>query len=279
MLYFHYLFKYIFNIFKYMDIINISLYTYSTNVMSNIFKTNSRFAALADDIPAKKDKKENKKQINDVKKEVVEEKINSFKSDKNSFKNDGFRERRYNRYPSEQERQRILEEHRAEEEARKELEKQEAERKKQKALTPDNFPDLVLTKKEIIVIPQEQNYLEKLKKVEEVSEKHEVDKDLENLKPGWVVFKKDKSTGKTIVKGSVSVFKQPEILEETAVKIVDALVELHQRRTQEFIELNGYDTWEKMFKFPGWREWEAEFEDDSDEEYEDESEVSEEEYM
>ena len=75
-----------------MNIINIQLYNNSTNKMSNIFKTNSRFAALADDIPAKKDKKENKKPINETKNE---EKFNSFKSDNNSFKNDGFRDRRY----------------------------------------------------------------------------------------------------------------------------------------------------------------------------------------
>lgn len=276
--------------------------------MSNIFKNNSRFAGLIDKpeydksstsvklmkkmgwkegtglgknqdgikAPLEAEKRENNSGLGF---KSDEKKNNVFKDDNGAMHNN-FRERRYNRYPSEQERQRILEEYRIEEEARKEREKQEAERKKQESLTPDNFPDLVLTKKETNVIPQEQNYLEKLKKVDEVSEKNEVDEDLENLKPGWVLFKKDKLTGKLIMKGNVSVFKQPEISEEeTGMNIVNALVELHQRRTEEYIELNGYDTWEKMFKFPGWREWEAEFEDDSDEEYEDESEISEEEYV
>ena len=63
--------------------------------MSNIFKSNSRFAALVDDIPAKKDKKDNKKPINKTKNEEKEEKYNSFKTDNNSFKDNGFRECRY----------------------------------------------------------------------------------------------------------------------------------------------------------------------------------------
>jgi hypothetical protein len=75
----------------------------------------------------------------------------------------------------------------------------------------------------------------------------------------------------------------PEILEEDeeeiSINVLNALVELHERRTQEYIEFNGYDTWEKMFKFPGWREREAELEDDSDEDYEYETEDTEEEYM
>jgi hypothetical protein len=246
--------------------------------MSNIFKTNSRFAALADDIPAKKDKKENKKPINDDKKELVEEKVNTFKSENNSFKNDGYRERRYNRYNDEYEIHRFRKEREAQEKARKE----EEELRKQKALTPDNFPDLVLNKKEPNQIPQEQNYLEKLKKVEEVKDENkDIDTDLNNLKPGWLLIKKDKLTNKIIMKGNVPVPEMPEILDEDeiAINVINALSELHERRTQEYIELNGYDTWEKMFKFPDWREREAELEDDSDEDYDNEIEDTEEEYM
>jgi hypothetical protein len=259
-----------------MSIINIQLYNNSNPKMSNIFKTNSRFAALADDIPAKKDTKENKKPINDDKKELVEEKVNTFKSENNTFKNDGYRERRYNRYNDEYEIHRFRQEREAQEKARKE----EEEIRKQKALTPDNFPDLVLNKKEIYVT-QEQHYLEKLKKVEEVKdESADVDSDLKKLKPGWILLKKDKLTGKTTINGKLPAIQTPELPEEDMVEnVINALVELHERRTQEYIELNGYDTWEQMFKFPDWREWEKEFEDDSDEDYDEETENSEEEYM
>ena len=247
--------------------------------MSNVFKTNSRFAALADDIPAKKDKKENKKPINETKNEEKEEKFNSFKSDNNSFKDNGFRERRYNRYNDEYEIHRFRREREAEEKARKE----EEETRKQKALTPDNFPDLVSNKKETTAILQDQNYLEKLKKVDVKDENKDIDPDLKNLKPGWILIKKDKITNKIIMKGNVPVPNTPEILEEDeeeiSINVLNALVELHERRTQEYIEINGYDTWEKMFKFPDWREREAELEDDSDEDYQDETEDTEEEYM
>jgi len=247
--------------------------------MSNVFKTNSRFAALVDDIPAKKDKKDNKKPINETKNEEKEEKFNSFKSDNNSFKDNGFRERRYNRYNDEYEIHRFRREREAEEKARKE----EEETRKQKALTPDNFPDLVSNKKETTAILQDQNYLEKLKKVDVKDENKDIDPDLKNLKPGWILIKKDKITNKIIMKGNVPVPNTPEILEEDeeeiSINVLNALVELHERRTQEYIEINGYDTWEKMFKFPDWREREAELEDDSDEDYQDETEDTEEEYM
>ena len=288
--------------------INIQLYNNSNPKMSNIFKNNSRFAGLIDKpeydksstsvklmkkmgwkegdglgknqdgikTPLQVEKHENNTGIGF---EVDEKKINTFntfKSDNNSFKNDGYRERRYNRYNDEYEIHRFRQEREAQERARK----QEEEIRKQKALTPDNFPDLVLNKKEIYVT-QEQNYLEKLKKVEEVKDENaEVDSDLKKIKPGWILLKKDNSTGKTIMKGDISVIQTPELPEEDIIEnVINALVELHERRTQEYIEFNGYDTWEQMFKFPGWREWEKEFEEDSDEDYDGETENSEEEYM
>ena len=46
---------------------------------------------------------------------------------------------------------------------------------------------------------------------------------------------------------------------------MNKLVNLHEKRTKEYIELYGYDTWEKMFKFPNWEEEENYFDDDEDE--------------
>ena len=62
---------------------------------------------------------------------------------------------------------------------------------------------------------------------------------------------------------------KPKIEENTEMIILKELVELHERRTREFIELNGYDVWERMFKCRDWREWEARFEDESDEDCDD----------
>ena len=233
--------------------------------MSNIFKTNSRFATLSDDIsPAKKD---TKKQNNGIKKEIIEEKNNSFKSENNTFKNDGFRERSYNRYNNQRER---LE---AEEKAKK------MEEELKKSFTIDNYPELVSNKKETVVTNQEQTYIEKLKKINEVKDENKEDEP--ELKEGWISIKRDKSTNKLVIKKKTIPIKKPEILEEEiAINVINVLVELHERRTEEYIELNGYDAWEKNFKFPDWREKEAELEeDDSDEECDDEYDDSEEEYM
>jgi hypothetical protein len=239
--------------------------------MSNLFKSNSRFAALADDIPTKKDNK--KPMIRDnkedkEKKEVKEVKFNSFKSDNNSFKTDGYREYRRNRCLSEEEIQQLRNEYKERENDRKELERKEAERQKHESLKIENFPDLVLNKKEINTI-QDQNYLEKLKTVHSSKDENiDIDQDLKKLQPGWILLKKDKETGKTIIKGIVKSVTTPEMTEQDInIKVIDSLSEIHEKRSQEYIELNGYDVWEKMFKSPGWMEWETEY-DDNDSDYE-----------
>lgn len=246
--------------------------------MSNAFKNNSRFASLADDISTKK---ENKKHNKGDKKETFEEKSNSFKSENNSlkrdnsFKNDGFRERRFNRYNTEYDLNRLREEREAQEKARKE----EEDIRKQKNLTQDNFPDLVLNKRDTY-LTQDNNYLEKLNNIKNLNDENaDANSDLKKLTPGWILLETDNLTDKTIMNRKLSDIQKSEISEEEiSTNVVNALVELHQRRTQEYIELNGYDTWEQKFKCTGWREWEKEVDDDSDEDY-GESENSEEEYM
>lgn len=266
--------------------------------MNNAFNNNSRFAGLIDkseydksSVYTKSMKKngrnyrENIDKTNDgIKAPLEAEKhennsVVGFKSDErkvNVFKDDGnvynnYKENRRNRYPNENERQQIIEQYAAEEKARKEFEKQEKERIKMDSLKIENFPELVIIKKENELL-QKKSYLEKLNKDDETIDK-QVDPDLENLKPGWVLIKKDKANGKNIMKGGVQVNKEVMLFKEkenNKTSILNELAELHERRTQEFIELNGYETWEKMFKFPNWMEKESELEDNSDEEYNDE---------
>ena len=272
-----------------MSTINIQLYNNSNPEMSNIFKTNSRFAGLIDNHEYNKDAKLIKKMgwkegdvlgknqdgiktPHEVEKcqnnlgigfNKDEKKINSFNSFKdNGFKDNGFREPRQNRrYPSDIECQRLIQEQKAEDLARKEIEKQEA-------LKIENFPEFVINKKEIDV-NQGQSYLEILKQVEVQDDDKNIDQDLVNLKPGWILIKKDKVTGKLITKCNIQIDDKPKIEENTEMNVLKALVELHESRTQEFIELNGYDTWERMFKCRDWRERETGFEDDSDDSDED----------
>lgn len=264
--------------------------------MSNIFNSNSRFACLVENSDCDKTSKSVKlmknmgwkegnglgKNQTGIKKPLEvekresntglgfiadEKKVNVFKD--NSFRENDFRERRQNRYISESERQRIIEQYEVQAKIRKDFEKQEDDRKNLESLKIENFPELVIKKIEND-IQLDISYIDKLKKIEEHTERV-IDIDLENLKPGWTLIKKDKLSGKIITKNhiqtdKVSILKEEEI----PINIFDELVELHQRRTEEYIELNGYDTWEKMFKFPNWRECEDEIEDDSDSELENE---------
>jgi hypothetical protein len=283
--------------------------------MSNIFKNNSRFAGLVDkpefDKSVKLTKKMGSKEGEGLGKnqyaiktlpEVEKRESNQgleFKEDEkktntfNPFKDNGFREnsfrengyggaRRQNSYFSEGQRQRYREQYEAEQKARKEFEENEKERLKQEALKIENFPDLVVQdKKYMQKEEQSMNFIETIKKGEKVVDPKNIDPDLVNLKEGWVLYKRDPITRKTIIKRHPSDIRKEveesqhsaELEKENIKEIFRALSELHERRTNEFIELYGYDTWEKMFKFPDWREREAELEEtDSEDDYYDEEE-------
>jgi len=232
--------------------------------MSNIFKSNSRFSALVDDIPqqkndTKKDKEQKRKP--DINVENKEERFNSFKTD--SFKPErpirtesnfrGFNDKGRERYRLEREEEmKII----------KELEERERERIKQESLKIENFPELVdIQKKEITEnnVETKISYVEKLKK-DDIVENYS-DPDLENLKPGWVLLKRDPITRQTIFKSHPKTLIEEKEIEKTdqeiMMDILKALSELHEKRTQEYIENYGYDEWERMFKFPDWREREA----------------------
>ena len=215
--------------------------------MSNIFKSNSRFSVLVDDIPpqnnnSKKDKEEKN------------ERFNSFKSE---------RESPFINY--------------------REQEQKEKERIKQESLKIENFPDLlVVSNKKVMEDIKKVSYIEKLQKEDDI--KKYIDTDLENLKPGWVLLKSDPLTRRTIIKHhpEINIIEKTEkekTEKEIAIDVLNVLVDIHEKRTREYIEKYGYDEWEGMFKFPDWREREAYLEqmenetnDSEYDEYEDEDE-------
>jgi hypothetical protein len=192
--------------------------------MSNIFKSNTRFSVLVDDIPIQNSKKD---------KEKKDERFNSFKSERASpFIN--YREQ----------------------------EQREKERIKQESLKIENFPDLLIVsnKKEFMEDNKTISYIEKLQK--ENDNKKYIDTDLENLKPGWVLLKSDPLTRRTIIKHhpEINIIEKKEKTKtekEIAMDVLNVLVDLHEKRSREYIEKFGYDEWETMFKFPDWREREA----------------------
>ena len=222
--------------------------------MSNIFKSNSRFSVLVHDIPP---------QNNNFKKDKEEknEHFNLFKSEKESpFINNRERYR--------------------------EQEQREKERIKQESLKIENFPDLLVVsnKKEFMEDIKKVSYIEKLQKEDDI--KNYIDTDLENLKPGWILLKSDPLTRRTIIKHhpEINIIEKTEkekTEKEIAINVLNVLVDIHERRTREYIEKFGYDEWERMFKFPDWREREAYLEqmenetndseyDEYEDEYEDE---------
>ena len=136
----------------------------------------------------------------------------------------------------------------------KEREKEEI---KKQSLSPESFPDLFAKPSEKKPIPS-MNYLDKLKnegKNNDIKKpKNDVDLEYENLKPGWALAKKDKVTGKIITKYKPSLYPAPRVKtqREIGLDIINALVELHEKRTEEYINMWGYDTWEKMYRFPNY---------------------------
>ena len=228
--------------------------------MSNIFKSNSRFSSLIDDISKQKNSSKNDEKVKS------EYHSNSFKTENppisetrhNGFRDrDGFRDRGRERY-----RLQIEEEIKA----KKEFEERENERIKLESLKIENFPDLVsISKKEENKDNMTMNYMEKLNK-EEIK-----NNDLEILKPGWVLLKRDVVTGRTI---TISHPKTNVEENNEENNVVNLLVKLHEKRTNEYIDNYGYDEWERMFKFPDWRERETYLEEMEEfeeiEEFEDE---------
>lgn len=261
MVFINYLFKYKSNIFKNIKVINIlSNNDYIKQTMSNIFKSNSRFSILVDDTPqqknyTKKDKQQKKKQ--DINVENKEERFNSFKSERPIRTESNFRSL------NDKGRERYRLEKEEEMKVIKELEERERERIKHESLKIENFPKLVdIPKKEIRennVVKSKISYIEKLKK-DNIVKNYSVP-DFENLKPGWVLLKRNPITRQTIYicypKTLIKEKEEEKSVQEIMMDILKALSEIHEKRTQEYIENYGYDEWERMFKFPDWREREA----------------------
>lgn len=229
--------------------------------MSNIFKPNTRFDVLADEI--QETKKNKKKYGNDKKQENIINVNNIFKREHenrcNNFSNNGYNS--FTNYRS------GTFDNKSKEQNEKRLE----EEKKKKSLTPENFPEIIssninnanknINKKNIM------NFSEKLKSGKKENELKEIDFDYENLKPGWVILKKDPLTGKKIKKYKESQIPKPreKTQKEIGLDVLNGLVELHKKRTKEYIEMWGYHTWEKLYRFPN---YDYEYFDKLDELYE-----------
>jgi hypothetical protein len=103
------------------------------------------------------------------------------------------------------------------------------------------------------------NFLEKMKN--NISPENELDLDIDykNLKPGWVLIKKDPLTniihhkykiGNNYRKKYLEKNENDELINNS--QIINKLIELYKKRTEDYIELWGYDDWEQSFRFPNY---------------------------
>ena len=247
--------------------------------MSNNFKPNSRFAALVDEIKESKKDNNMKVQKQNAKPHQNAKTQENAKPQEKSSESNMFKRpqpvydrprRTFDNRNSKEEIERRLKE----EQIRKEKQKERENEEKMKNLNPENFPDIMTTTTTAIekqkLVPS-MNFSDKLKsstlKDVNVVKNVEVDLEYENLKPGWALTKKDLKTGKLITKYKESLTPKPreKSEREIGIDIINALVELHKKRTEEYIDMWGYDTWEKMYRFPN---YDYEYFDKLDELYE-----------
>lgn len=220
--------------------------------MSNFFNTNSRFAALIDNNDGFIEVKTKKTvQTQDTK-------------TKNIFTSDSSQQTE-ERKRGGQPRTKLTKE---EDDIVREFEKRKHEKRVQESLKLENFPtlgsnkaklDTVLKpdtglKPDTVLKPDTSSFLETLRQPRGAVKKKNVeeeDEDMVNVRPGCIVLKRDPITRKTIIKGVIE--EQPEINpSEEFRNVLNALTSLYIKRTQAYIEQNGYDVWEKMYRFPNY---------------------------
>jgi len=207
----------------------------------------------------------------------LNEEVSSDKSVK-SVKNDSNKPNRYNnnnRYDTKESKER-REQY---EKMLKEKETKSREEENRKKLAAENFPQLQLNTTNTLVGLEKPYKISYLDKISTVSIKENTVE--EYLKPGWAEGKRDpKNPSKIIYTYSETTNLENENENDRKEKrnkceyeVLEALVNLHNKRTQEYIDMWGYDTWEKMYRFPN---YDYHYFDKLDEEYEEQLEMEDE---
>ena len=231
----------------------------------NIFKS-SRFDCLNEPSQKKKSSNNNSNSNNNNNSNNINNSNN--KEEGNSFKSDYVR--KYDNRDNRENR-----ENKEKREKREEYEKQkrmkEKEEENMKNLAKENFPEFISTsEKDVIVIVQKpkENIISYIEKASKVTIK---ENKVDEIQPGWVEIKLDPTNnrkliynyGKTINTNETPLISNKKITGE--YEVLEALVNLNNKRTQEYIDTWGYETWEKLYKCPN---YEYGYFDMLDEEYE-----------
>ena len=211
--------------------------------MNNNFKINSRFDALIDDNNEYK-QKDNK---------PVEEKQNKDKDLTQTHKPST------NAYIPNQNRpeyksQNVFFSHNRirENEQRIQIKQDEYSKNKEreKALNKDNFPELVLqtVQENNVKKAKIPSFAEKIKTVIVIKE---IDPE-EFVEPGWVVFKRNKTTNERVTLYGKQTLSPNEEYELTPYDSIESVINLYIKRTNEYIHLWGETDYENMFIYPNY---------------------------
>ena len=218
----------------------------------SVFKENSRFSILKEDVDdIKQNKKEQPKNPPSYK-----EKDNFNEKEKSESSSNYFtRPSRNYREMEELKRKEILK-------AKKE--KEELEKKKLLEFTEHNYPELGSglcnnVNKNVNTNSSLPTFIDKLNTKINVVSNEEID-DVFTGEPGWIEMKRD-CNSRNIIKKYVKGERELNTTADMAIdidineeqdlfyKVVDNLAKLHEKRTQEYIDMWGYDEYEKMFIF------------------------------
>ena len=245
--------------------------------MSNRFKSNSRFAALIDETKnlsvvnkgnnerrgdnerRVNGKKDNNERIAAKDKSFIREESNGFKQRRNdrNDRNDRYGSRDNNK---EQFQKMMLEQ-----------EKKKKESEAQKQLASENFPEL-LNNKNVKTINNSNvepkidiSYVDKTKQI-----KNDNQNDNNFVKPGWAEVKRDPSNPRKLIYtyGESTYTEYSELKNNKSERdVLVALVNLHNRQKQDYINMWGYENWEHFYRFPN---YDYHYFDKLDEKYEEE---------
>ena len=228
----------------------------------SLFKKNSRFSSLVEDEPKKEKREKN-----------IETRPNNNEHSFKRNKDDG--RGNYGSFKDDKTRR---------EDARLKEEKIK-EKKLKESLSLESFPPLTP------IIPinitsstkNHTSFSEKLQTVlikSSSSPSVEEDTDYKNLMRGWTLIKSDINKNIVIQSKDNSSLELEKTDNEIAFEVFDTLVEVHEKSRDEYIEMWGYEEWEKMFTFPNYdyeyfvkldelynEEMENQISDDDEEEY------------
>jgi len=120
--------------------------------------------------------------------------------------------------------------------------------------TDENFPSIMLSSTN--KAKPDLNYTDLFASLSNTEQPVDVvvEHNIETLAPGWASLKKDPTSNKIVWRENKSNNMDPveKSENEIATETLNALVELYNRRDEEYIDTWGYEDWERTFRFPNY---------------------------